>query len=324
MRWILRVAGAISALLLLGGAAAILYALAAYDRSWDLPLPEVAVSTDSAVVARGEYLVYGPGHCADCHSSPSDRARLFAGEIVPLSGGIEEDTWLGRWMAPNLTPDTLTGIGGLSDGVLARMMRHGVNREDRISLPFTDSFADLTEEDLVAILSYLRTLAPAEGVGPSSQVNLWGKLTLAYFIEPYGPAGTPPASLSPGPTVEYGGYLANTVGRCGSCHTPRNLKTGEYLGPRFSGGLPFESRENPGTVYVTPNLTPDAATGHIVSWSEEDFVLRMVAGASIADSPMPWGSFRRMTEEDLRAIYRYLMSLDPVERENGPIVQMPG
>jgi mono/diheme cytochrome c family protein len=204
------------------------------------------------------------------------------------------------------------------------MMRHGVNREDRISLPFTDSFADLTEEDLVAILSYLRTLPPVEGIGPASDVNLWGKLTLAYFIEPYGPSGTPPASLTPAPTVQYGGYLANTVGRCGSCHTPRNLKTGEYLGPRFSGGLPFDSRENPGTIYVTPNLTPDPATGHIVEWTEEEFVLRMLAGATIPDSPMPWGSFRRMTEDDLRAIYRYLMSLDPVERENGPIVQMPG
>jgi mono/diheme cytochrome c family protein len=224
-------------------------------------------------------------------------------------------------MAPNLTADTLTGIGALSDGQIARMMRHGVNRSDRISLPFTDSFADLTEEDLVAILSYLRTLEPRDGVGPASEVNLWGKLTLAYFIEPYGPVDPPPATISPSVTIEYGGYLANTVGRCGSCHTPRNLKTGEYLGPRFSGGLPFDSRENPGTVYLTPNLTPDPGTGHIVAWSEEEFVDRMKAGAAIGDSPMPWGSFRRMMEDDLRAIYRYLMSLDPVVHQIGPIVQ---
>jgi mono/diheme cytochrome c family protein len=298
-----------------------LYGLVVYDRSWDVPLPNTRASSDPELVARGEYLVYGPGHCADCHSPPSERDALFAGEIVPLTGGIEEDTWLGRWMAPNLTADTLTGIGALSDGQLARMMRHGVNRDDRISLPFTDSFADLTEEDLVAILSYLRTLEPEEGVGPASEVNLWGKITLAYFLEPYGPVETPRASIPPGPSVEYGRYLANTIGRCGSCHTPRNLKTGEYLGPRFSGGLPFDSRENPGTAYITPNLTPDPATGHIVGWSEEEFLTRMKGGTTIDDSPMPWGSFGRMTEDDLRAIYRYLQSLEPVEHPVGPIVQ---
>jgi hypothetical protein len=47
----------------------------------------------------------------------------------------------------------------------------------------------------------------------------------------------------------------------------------------------------------------------------------MKAGATIGDSPMPWGSLRRMTEEDLRAIYRYLQSLDPVAHQVGPIVQ---
>jgi mono/diheme cytochrome c family protein len=315
------VIGAVAGLLVLSVVAALLYALLAYDRSWDVPIPDVRASSDSALIARGEYLVYGPGHCADCHSQPSERERLFAGEIVPLTGGIEEDTWLGRWMAPNLTSDTVTGIGALSDGQIARMMRHGVNRDDQISLPFTDSFADLTEEDLVAILSYLRTLPPADGVGPASEVNLWGKITLAYFIDPYGPVEMPPAAITPDTSIEYGGYLANTVGRCGSCHTPRNLKTGEYLGPRFSGGLPFDSRENPGTVYLTPNLTPDSGTGHIVTWSEDEFVARMKAGATIGDSPMPWGSFRRMTEEDLRAIYRYLQSLDPVAHQVGPIVQ---
>jgi len=319
-RWFILILGAAGSVVL-AMSAAILYAVVVYDRSWDVPILNVRASSDSTLIARGEYLVYGPGHCADCHSPPSERERLFAGEVVPLTGGIEEDTWLGSWMAPNLTSDTLTGIGALSDGQLARRMRHGVNRYDQISLPFTDSFADLTEEDLVAILSYLRTLPPQAGAGPASEVNLWGKLTLAYFIEPYGPVEAPRESFLPDTSVEYGGYLANTVGRCGSCHTPRNLKTGEYLGPRFSGGLPFDSRENPGTVYLTPNLTPDSMTGHIVSWSEDEFVARMKAGATITDSPMPWGSFRRMTEEDLRAIYRYLETLDPVEHQVGPIVQ---
>jgi mono/diheme cytochrome c family protein len=321
VRTFARVAALGVALTALAAAGAIAYALVAYDRVWEVPLPGTRASSDPAVIARGEYLVNGPGHCADCHSPPSARDRLFAGEMVPLTGGIEEQTWLGDWMAPNLTADTISGIGSLSDGTIARMMRHGVNREGRIALPFKDSLADLTEEDLVAILSYLRALAPREGVGPGSDVNIFGKITLAYFIQPYAPARTPDAMLPPSVSTEYGGYLANTVGRCGSCHTPRDLRTGEYLGPRFSGGLPFESRDRIGTTYISPNLTPDPTTGHITDWTEEQFVDRMLAGAAISDSPMPWGSYMRMTSDDLRAIYRYLQALAPVHRDNGPIVQ---
>src|SRR5439155_1053958 len=133
-------------------------------------------------------------------------------------------------------------------------------------------FANLTDEDLVSIVSFLRSLAPAAGVPPRAQVNLLGKLTLAYFLEPYGPATTPLARLQPDASIAYGDYVANTLAGCRACHTARNLKTGAYLGPFFSGGLPFHSRAQPGYVYMSPNLTPDGATGHITAWTEDAFV----------------------------------------------------
>jgi hypothetical protein len=173
----------------------------------------------------------------------------------------------------------------------------------------------------VAILSYLRTLPAQGGVPPRKEVNLLGKITLAYFLEPYAPTAPPPLRLPAVPTPAYGGYLASTVGRCESCHTPRNLNTGEFLGPPFSGGFPFTSRNDPAVTYVSPNLTPDQRTGHVTEWTEAQFVERIRRGSAIPDSPMPWGSYMRMTENDLRAIYRYLQSLAPVYRDNGPIVQ---
>ncbi len=317
-------AGLLAAVLLLIGAGAVVYAMIRYDRSWEIALPSTVASSDPAVIARGEYLVHGPAHCSDCHAPPSARDELFGGAIVALTGGTEEATWLGTWVAPNLTSDTLTGIGKLSDGQIARNLRTGVDRDGQVALPFKDAFADMAEADLVAILSYLRTLPPQTGAPPRKDINIFGKLTLAYFIRPFGPAAPPPAEHPSEATATYGGYLANVLGRCGSCHTPRDLRTGEYLGPRFSGGLTFGSRLQPGTIYVAPNLTPDGATGHIAGWSEDAFVARMAAGATIPDSPMPWGNYMRMTETDLRALYRYLMSLDPVVRDNGPIVQVIG
>jgi mono/diheme cytochrome c family protein len=250
---------------------------------------------------------------------------MFRGELVPLAGGSGESTFLGDWTAPNLTPDSATGIGAMSDGQLARVLRTGVNREGRIALPFKDTYADMAEEDLVAILSYLRSLKPAPGIAPRKDVNLLGKITLAYFLKPYGPKHPPiRKSFAPEATAEYGDYIANVIGRCQSCHTARNLKTGDFLGPPLSGGMPFKSRAHPGTVYVTPNLTPDTATGILAGWSEDTFVEVMKRGAVFPDSPMPWGSYRRMTDTDLRALYRYLHSLAPVRRDNGPLAQTEG
>jgi hypothetical protein len=75
---------------------------------------------------------------------------------------------------------------------------------------------------------------------------------------------------------------------------------------------------DPGVVVVPPNLTPEPKTGRIASWTEAQFVARFRQGSLIPASPMPWNAFARMTDDDLRAIYRYLRSVTPVERDPGP------
>ncbi|MEP6918715.1 MAG: c-type cytochrome [Acidobacteriota bacterium] len=316
-RW----AAGLIGVLVAAAAIAVLYATVGYRRAWEVPLPATHAVQDPAAIARGRYIVYGPGRCADCHSPDAERAALFRGEDVSLTGGPGETTYLGTWTAPNLTPDPATGIGHVSDAQLARMIRYGVNRQGHIGLPFMDSFANLTESDLVAVLSFLRSLAPAPGTPPDQRINLLGKIALAYFIEPYAPVSPPPAELTPAPTAKYGEYLAKTLGGCGACHTARSLKTGEYLSPFFSGGLHFRSRLRPDYMFVSPNLTPDAATGQITRWTEADFIQRFRHGLIFQDSPMPWGGFTRLTDDDLRALYRFLHSLPPVRHDVGPTLQ---
>jgi mono/diheme cytochrome c family protein len=300
---------------------AVLYSLFGYRRAWTVPLPAARAASDPNLIARGRYIVFGPGRCADCHAPESARPQLLRGEDVPLTGGPGESTYLGTWTAPNLTPDGATGIGRVSDGQLARMFRFGVNRQNRIGLPFMDAFADLTEADLVAVISFLRSLPPEPGVAPSPRINLLGKIALTYFIEPYAPRAAPPESLTPEPSATYGEYVAKTLSGCSACHTARSLQTGAYLSPFFSGGLSFRSRLHPESMFVSPNLTPDPATGHITSWTEDDFVRRFLHGPIFPDSPMPWGGFRRLTDTDLRALFRYLNSLSPVHHDVGPVLQ---
>ena len=95
------------------------------------PDPEITVSKDSTLIARGKYLVYGPAHCAYCHAPASEFTRVEAGEEVSLSGGNIFRLPVGDVYVPNITSDKTTGIGSFTDGELARTLRYGVKKTGR-------------------------------------------------------------------------------------------------------------------------------------------------------------------------------------------------
>ena len=263
-------------------------------RTYQAPYPAITASNDPAVIERGRYLVYGPAHCIECHGDHDKKH---------LSGGHEWNLPLGKIYAKNITPDKETGIGKLTDAEIARTLRYGVGHDGRAMLPFMP-FANMSDEDLTAVVSYLRAQEPVHHAVPSHEPNLLGRAVIALVIRPRGPDGTPPATSPKGPTIERGKYLANNVANCVTCHSKLN-DVGAIVGPKFAGGGKH------GT-FVSPNLTPDRETGRIAAWSEELFVARFKAGAGPKDSPMPWATFATITEDDARALYRYLQSLPPV------------
>ena len=118
-----------------------------------------------------------------------------------------------------------------------------------------------------------------------------------------------------GPTAQYGDYLANHVALCSHCHTPRSGLRDQYDSKRAFAGYESPPKGFP----VRPvNLTPDSATG-IGQWNESDFVRTIRTGVNPMghklDPFMPWRQLRRMTDDDLRAIYQYLRTLTPVHSE---------
>ncbi len=288
-----------------------------WERTFDVALPAITASTDSSVVATGRYLVFGPAHCAECHTSGAAAAALERGEEPPLSGGLEFAIPPGRIRSPNITPDSATGIGAVSDGQLARMLRYGVRRDGRAAVPFMN-YRELSDADLTALISFLRSQPPIVNAVPPHDLNLMGKAVMAFFIKPAGPSDAPPAASPVGPTVERGAYLVGSVGECADCHTDRSMMDGHFTGPRLAGGTAFTSDSDATMEFVPPNLTPDPRTGRITAWTEDQFVARFRQGRLLPGSPMPWKAFARMADDDLRAIYRYLHSLTPVERETGP------
>ncbi len=301
-----RVAIGLAVFLILGISGLAIAVAVRQNRTFDAPYPDIHASTDPAVIERGRYLVTGPAHCTACHALASDH-----GKAEPhLAGGFAFELPIGTIYARNITPDEHTGIGRYSDKEIARVLRYGVHPSGRAMLPFMP-FNDMADDDLTAVISYLRSRPAIDHAVPASDFNLLGRFAKAFLVEPVGPSHAPAAHANPAQTAEYGGYIANTIANCGGCHTRRSLRTGEQLGVAFAGGMEMESHTQPGTTFVTPNLTPDPASGHLTAWTEDQFVARF-RNAVETPSPMPWSSFKNLTDDDLRALYRYFRSLPPV------------
>lgn len=153
-------------------------------------------SMQESQIKRGEYLV-GFGGCHDCHTPKvftdqgpqPDPNRLLSGHpadaklpeipeslIGPHKWGAltnnDLTAWYGPWgvsFARNLTPDPETGLGNWTAEMFIKTMRTGKRFGDgRDILPPMPwfSLAVLTDDDLKAIFSYLRTLKPIRNKVP--------------------------------------------------------------------------------------------------------------------------------------------------------------
>jgi mono/diheme cytochrome c family protein len=285
--------GALVGLLVLG--AAVVYGISSsrLTKHYEVQPEPVALSSDSAVIARGRHLAESRLGCADCHAAD------LGGRVM-----IESPAF-GRIVAPNLTSGA-GGIGGrYTDADWVRATRHGVAADGRalVIMP-SPEFHRLSREDLVAVLSYARQVPPVDRELPESKFGPIARAMVTFSAEALPVRALDhdapfPAAPVEEVSVDYGAYLARTSG-CLGCH-----------GPDLSGAPSHE----PGGVPAA-NLTP---AGNLGRWSEADFVRAMREGkrpdGSAIDPAMPWQAMGRMTDTELRAIYAYLRSLPPVEKE---------
>jgi mono/diheme cytochrome c family protein len=288
--------------------------------TFDAPYPKVVASKDSAVIERGRYIVRVVAGCTACHGDPAQRPAYTSGAETPLIGGFVFDIPPGKFYPRNLTPDAETGLGNVGDSAIARALRYGVGHDGRALLPFME-MQGLSDDDLVAVVSYLRTQPPAHNVVPPHYFNLMGKVVKATAMShPVGPKSTPPTVAPRGASVGTGQYLVESVALCWACHTERSQVTGALTGPKFGGTKGFQEADDPTHSWSPPNITSDKETGRLGLWSEDQFVARFRQGRVLPGSPMPWQGFAKMSEDDLRSIYRYLKSMPAVKRDNGPVM----
>ncbi|WP_144158324.1 molybdopterin cofactor-binding domain-containing protein [Paraburkholderia sp. BCC1885] len=132
-----------------------------------------------------------------------------------------------------------------------------------------------------------------------------GWLSMASFApQPMAPI-TPPLASSFAPELIARGKLLASLGDCAVCHTAHN-------GVPNTGGRALDTPF--GTIYTT-NITPDGQTG-IGNWSLEAFVRAMRKGIHRDGRHLypvfPYTSFKNVSDDDLNALYAYLMSQTPV------------
>jgi mono/diheme cytochrome c family protein len=245
---------------------------------------------------------------------------------VPLRGGRRFDApALGVIYSKNLTPDSETGIGRYTDAQIARMMRRSVRPDGRAAPQALMPFHNMSDEDLVAVLSFLRAQRPARHIVRPNEFTVLGKIVKSV-TEGYKPRRAeevhpPPASPPEAPTRERGEYLARHVADCAGCHTPRHRITFRQAGPEFSGN-PMAGATLPGADpavrYAAPDITPARGSALTKYRHRASFVARFKAGTRHPPgSPMPWEAYSLMSEADLGGLYEFLRSLPAADGPAG-------
>lgn len=256
------------------------------SKTHDVPVKMIDIPTDAAAVARGEHMV--KASCLSCHGPD-------------LSGApVLED--------PALATIYGTNISGLADThtdeEIVRAIRHGVAPDGRqLMVMPSESFIYFSEDDLGAIIAYLKTQPrtgtdqPSPTLGPVGRILLGAGVISNLFPASYIDHNLPyPDMPEIGKNEAYGEYLSRF---CFGCH-----------GDNLAGGTTPDPASPP-----APNLTMG---GELQGWTEADFLKLMRTGETptgrqINPDFMPYESYGQLADEELQALWLYLNSTPPVQ-----------
>jgi mono/diheme cytochrome c family protein len=192
--------------------------------------PSRQARLDPELVRKGANLA-ALGDCNTCHTAPDGQ---------DFAGGLPVPTPFGTIYSTNITPDPETGIGRWSEEAFRRAMREGVDREGRYLYPAFpyDHFTLVSDADDDALYAFLMIRKPAHATSPANGLPFplnqrpvlvgWNLLFLRR------------GQFKPDPAHDdlwnRGAYLAEGIGHCGACHTPRNMFGAEKRNEAFAGG----------------------------------------------------------------------------------------
>lgn len=205
----------------------------------------------------GEAVFWAAG-CASCHSEDGAEGE----DRMILAGGQAFPSEFGTFRAPNISSDPVHGIGDWTLAQFLTALQNGISPEGQHyypAFPYT-AYRLASAGDLADLFAFMQTLPASQtpslphDVGfPFNirrSVGLWNQLFLHddYAVD-----------LPPADDVQRGRYLAEALGHCAECHTPRNA-LGGLDRSRWMQGAP-----NPSGRGTIPALTPDT-----LDWSRDE------------------------------------------------------
>lgn len=285
------------AIIVIAAAGAAFYAWAYHS---EIPPESSSASAfDPAVIAKGGQLA-AIGSCAACHTAAGGK---------PYAGGFPVETPFGTVYGTNITPDPETGIGTWSETAFRRAMRSGVDRKGHHLFPAFpyDHFTKIHDNDITALYAFLMTREPVkqENRPPDLLGPLNWRLSAAAWKLLFLRQGEYEADSAQGAEWNRGAYLAESLGHCGSCHTPRNTLGAEKSNEPYSGGQ--------GEGWYAPALNSTSPAP--APWTSEQVYAYLRNGFAdqhgLAAGPMQpiVRMLRDVPEADVRAMAVYVASL---------------
>jgi mono/diheme cytochrome c family protein len=288
LKWIGIVLGSLVGLLLVVGAVMYLIGNSRLNKTYDFEPSNLTIPTDAESIALGKHRA--EVLCAGCHGT--DLSGLDNWFNAPPLGVVD---------SANLT----SGEGGIGAEFttedFVRAIRHGIDPQGKpIFMVAVTSTSNLSDEDLAAIIAYVKTVPPVDHVTRPKHFTPLGKILLTLGVLPRLPVelvshdihvDAVPAAA----TAKFGEYLINTHD-CRLCH-----------GPNLNGG----PHPDPTIKKISPNLTPG---GELTFWTEEQFIntirTGMTPGGHQLDAKlMPWDYYKNFHDDELKAIFAYLQSI---------------
>lgn len=249
------------------------------------PVRDLKVEITPERVARGQHIANTM--CVGCHSMNGQ---------LPLSGGKNLSDEPGVPPLGVLQPINLTPAGPLkdwTDGEIFRAIRDGAdNNGRRLPVMSSQRARYMSDEDLYSVIAYLRSQPPVQNETSLPKPSYLAVVLDGVGMVPFLPDLAPDTILAPAPaaTREYGEYLVRYMG-CDECH-----------GANLTGGTP-------GILPVGPNLRS------VKGWDAAGFIATMRTGRTpfgrqLDSLTMPWKVYGRLTDDELTAVHKYLVSLD--------------
>lgn len=271
-------------------------------------LPNAAAAQsaiDDDLLARGKYVLQISG-CIHCHTA-EDGAQL--------AGGRALETPFGIFYSPNISSHQTAGIGAWSTEDLRRALHQGISPGgDNYypSFPYT-SYTRLSAEDIEALHAYILSLPASDQVNREHDLAwfLISRIAATIWKWLFFKAGEFQSVPAKGAQWNRGAYIAESMGHCQECHTPRNLFGALQADQAFAGNAEGPEGER------VPNITPHG-TG-IGDWDRDELEEFLQFGER-PDGEYTAGTMeaviegiRHLSQPDRDALIAYLRALPPID-----------